>query len=147
MIKEGINLPEGEHTIKVQVVQGEFDFSKMISHTFDEYKNLPGKIAAVYYITGGEDIAYHDRTPENIGGEFRNGSVDIRTHPDGTYNIGWNQPGEWYKYNVNISEIDTFTMDMLVTTDIESSQVKLWLDGEIDLTGVIDVPVISMLGN
>lgn len=135
-----IHLPKGKHTLKVEAVQGEFDFSKMIFHTFDEYKSLPGKVMAVDYITGGEGIAYHDNTPENIGRVYRQGGVDIRNHPDGTYNIGWNQTGEWYKYNVNMAESGNFNMKMSVTTDLEGGQVRLWLNDEIDLTGVINVP-------
>lgn len=135
-----INLPKGKHTIKVEAVQGEFDFSKIIFHTFDEYKSLPGKIMAVDYITGGEGIAYHDNTSENIGRAYRQDSVDIRNHPGGTYNIGWNQTGEWYKYNVNVAESGNFNMKMNVATNLEGGQVRLWLNDEIDLTGVIDVP-------
>lgn len=135
-----IHLPKGKHTLKVEAVQGEFDFSKMIFHTFDEYKSLPGKVMAVDYITGGEGIAYHDNNPENIGRVYRQDGVDIRNHPDGTYNIGWNQTGEWYKYNVNMAESGNFNMKMSVTTDLEGGQVRLWLNDEIDLTGVINVP-------
>ncbi|MFD1849339.1 carbohydrate-binding protein [Oceanobacillus bengalensis] len=135
-----VNLPKGKHTLRVEAVRGEFDFSKMIFQTFDEYKSLPGKVMAVDYITGGEGVAYHDNTAENIGHIYRQDGVDIRNHPDGTYTIGWNQTGEWYKYNVNIDESGNFNMKMNVATNLEGAQVRLWLDDDIDLTGVIDVP-------
>lgn len=135
-----IPLPEGKHVITVEAVEGEFELSKMIVQTFDNHKELPGTIKAVDYITGGEGVGYHDLTAGNTGGGFREDDVDMRVHPDGSYNIGWNQKGEWYKYNVNVSEGDNYTLDMKVATTFKDSQVRLWLDDEIDLTGVIDIP-------
>ena len=135
-----ITLPAGKHTLKVVAVEGGFDLSKFMFQQFDKYKQLPGKIMAADYITGGEGVAYHDNTIENIGGEYRQDAVDIRVNPEGGYNVGWNQAGEWLKYNVDIAEAGTYDLAIRVATTFKDSQIRLWLDDSLDLTGVIDVP-------
>lgn len=137
---QDISLPAGKHTLKVVIVQGEFDLSRLTLHGFDQHKKLPGKIMAADYITGGEGVGYHDNSAENIGGEYRRDAVDIRVNPEGGYNVGWNQAGEWLKYNVDIEQNEHYKLDLRVTTNLEGSQIRLWLDDTIDLTGVIDVP-------
>lgn len=108
---------------------------------FDEYKQVPGVINAAYYNTGGEGVAYHDTTTENIGGVFRRDSVDIRTNPEGGgYAVGWNQTGEWLKYNVNVQEAGEYNLKLYMATTFTTAKARLWLDDEIDLTGVFDVP-------
>lgn len=135
-----LDLPKGKHTLKIEVIDGELSFTKMIFHTFGNDHTLPGKVMAVDYMLGGEGIAYHDKTPKNIGGKYRYDGVDIRNHPDGTFNIGWNQTGEWYKYDVDIATSNKYVLDLNVATNMQGSQVRLWLNDEIDLTGVIDLP-------
>jgi hypothetical protein len=137
---EDITLPAGQHTLKIVAVEGGFELSKFMFHQFDQYKKLPGRIMAADYITGGEGVAYHDNTIENIGGEYRQDAVDIRVNPEGGYNVGWNQTGEWLKYNVDIAEEGSYDLAINVATTYKDSQIRLWLDDSIDLTGVIDVP-------
>lgn len=137
---KGITLPAGKHTLKLVTLQGEFDISRLTLHRFDNYKKLPGKIMAADYITGGEGIGYHDNSPGNIGGKYRRDSVDIRVNPEGGYNVGWNQAGEWLKYNVDVEKEDNYQVDIRVATDLEGSQIRVWLDDTVDLTGIIDVP-------
>ncbi|WP_078059894.1 carbohydrate-binding protein [Gracilibacillus timonensis] len=142
-----LELPAGKHTVKIKVISGAFAFSKMIFHTFDQSHALPGKVMAVDYMTGGEGIAYHDQTIENVGGEYRYGGVDIRNHPDGTFNIGWNQTGEWYQYKVDVEEAHEYVLDLKVANDVQGSQARIWLDDEVDLTGIIDIPQTGGLDN
>jgi len=137
---QNISLPAGKHTLKLVTVQGEFDLSRLTLHRFDFHKKLPGEIMAAEYITGGEGVAYHDNSPANIGGQYRRDSVDIRINPEGDYNVGWNQAGEWLKYNVDIEKADHYQLDIKVATEFEGSQIRLWLDDTVDLTGIIDVP-------
>lgn len=135
-----LDLPQGKHSLKIEVIDGELSFAKMIFHTFGNNHTLPGKVMAVDYMLGGKGIAYHDKTPGNIGRIYRYDDVDIRNHPDGTFSIGWNQTGEWYKYDVDITTSGKYVLDLNVATNLQGSQVRLWLDDEIDLTGVIDIP-------
>lgn len=61
----------------------------------------PGRIEAEDYDTGGEGIAFHDLTEENIGGMYRPAdAVDIKATKDaeGQYQVGWIKGGEWLEY-------------------------------------------------
>lgn len=142
-----LEFPEGKHTLKIEVVSGELSFSKMIFHTFDQYHHLPGKVMAVDYMTGGEGVAYHNKTSESIGRYYRYDGVDIRNHPDGTFNISWNQAQEWTKYKVDIEEAGEFVLELNIANDVQNSQVRVWLDDEVDLTGVIDIPQTGGMDN
>ncbi|HLU21599.1 MAG TPA: carbohydrate-binding protein, partial [Bacillaceae bacterium] len=135
-----LELPAGEQELSLEIVSGELSFTTLHFHTFAEAHALPGKIMAVDYMLGGEGVAYHDKTVANIGGQYRFDTVDIRNHPDGSFNIGWNQPGEWYKYKVDIATSGNYVMEMAVATTIPGTQVRVWLDDEVDLTGIITVP-------
>jgi GH43 family beta-xylosidase len=134
-----LTLPEGDHTIKVEIVQGEYDFTSLSFNTSNEAAMLPGTVHAVDYMNGGEGIAYHDNTPGNIRGLYRTDDVDIRLLPEG-YTTGWNQTGEWLKYNVNVAEAGTYKLDFKLATGLDSSQIRFWLDDTTDLTGIINVP-------
>ncbi|UUZ84816.1 carbohydrate-binding protein [Paenibacillus sp. P26] len=131
--------PEGDHTIKVEIVNGEYDFASLSFRTLNDSKTLPGTVLAVHYMNGGEGVAYHDNTPDNIRGLYRTDDVDIRLLPEG-YTTGWNQTGEWLKYNVNVAEAGTYKLDLRVATGMDTGKVRLWLDDSTDLTGIIDVP-------
>ena len=41
--------------------------------------SVPGRIQAEDYNLGGEGVAYHDTTPGNTGGAYRQDDVDIET--------------------------------------------------------------------
>src|SRR5690606_1514048 len=84
-------------------------------------------------------IAYHDTTSENIGGQYRKDAVDIRVNPEGGYNVGWNQSGEWLKYRVNVASTGTYNVTFRVATNMNGAQIRLW-DGASDLTGMISIP-------
>lgn len=110
------------------------------SGIFEVYKPIPGSIAAVHYNTGGEGVGYHDLTTENIGDQYiRKDAVDIRDCSEGGFNIGWNQTGEWYKYNVNVEATRVYNVGLRYTTAMESCKVRLW-QGNTDLTGIIELP-------
>lgn len=135
-----IMLPQGKHTIKVEIVEGEYDFSRLTFFAFDKHKSISETVYAAEYMTGGEGVAYHDLTPANIGRQYRNDAVDIRTHPEGGFTTGWNQTGEWLKYNVHVDEAGTYKLDLRVATGLEGSKARLWLNDNIDLTGIMEVP-------
>lgn len=109
------------------------------SSAWDAYKPVPGKIEAVHYMKGGEGVAYHDTTANNIGGAYRNDAGDIRLGGEGLFNLGWNQTGEWYKYKVNVESSGYYDIDFRMATTMSGVQIRLW-DGSADLTGIIDVP-------
>ncbi|WP_244364715.1 family 43 glycosylhydrolase [Paenibacillus cellulositrophicus] len=109
------------------------------SSAWDAYKPVPGTIEAVHYMKGGEGVAYHDTTANNIGGAYRTDAGDIRLNSEGLFNLGWNQTGEWYKYKVNVESSGYYDIDFRMATTMNGVQIRLW-DGSTDVTGIIDVP-------
>ncbi|MFC4102644.1 carbohydrate-binding protein [Paenibacillus xanthanilyticus] len=138
--KSGIRLPAGDHELKVEIVKGEFDMTRLSLTRFDQPHALPGFIQAADYRAGGEGMGYHDLTPANIGTEYRNDAVDIRRNAGGSYNVGWNATGEWLAYNVEIAEAGVYNVDFVTATSMDGAKVRLWLDDATDLTGEVDIP-------
>lgn len=139
-VSQSFYLPEGQHTITFETAKGEFDFARLKFVSFDVPKSVPGIIEAVHYNTGGEGVGYHDLTPPNLGGQYRNDGVDIRVNPEGGWNVGWNQTGEWLKYNVNIAAAADYEASVRIATALDGGQIRLWLNDTTDLTGVVDIP-------
>jgi PKD repeat protein len=92
--------------------------------------DVPGRIQAEDYNEGGEGVAYHDTTPGNIGGVYRNEDVDIERIDTGdpTPNVGWIRVGEWLEYTVNVSGSATYD----VTYRVSSNRTGRWFDIYVD---------------
>ncbi|MBU1111070.1 DUF4038 domain-containing protein [Patescibacteria group bacterium] len=91
---------------------------------------IPGRVEVENYNVGGEGVAYHDSTSGNEGGEYRAEDVDIQSCSEGGYNVSWIDPGEWLKYDVDISESGNYEVRLRVAGDTEvSGSVHLELDG------------------
>ncbi|MGG4048786.1 carbohydrate-binding protein [Paenibacillus favisporus] len=138
--KSGVTLPAGKHTLKAETVRGEFDFASIALTRSDQPIPVPGVVEAEHYKPGGEGVGYHDLTPENIGGKYRSDSVDIRSAATGDQIVGWNQTGEWLKYNIRVAEEGLYDLDLWAATTFKDAQVRLWLDDTTDLTGILNVP-------
>jgi len=119
-------------------------------------QKIPGKIQCEFYDEGGEGIAYHDQDSINNGSgtlnpddgaflnEFRkNEGVDISyikfqdpAIDNSPYNlvepkkdqlyVGWNNPGEWINYTVNVKIAGKYQVGVMYGADH---------DGEISLSG------------
>jgi endonuclease/exonuclease/phosphatase family metal-dependent hydrolase len=77
---------------------------------------VPGVIAAETFDNGGEGVAYHDTTPGNSGGAFRNTDVDIEASSAGGYDVGWAAAGEWLNYTVKVASAGTYTAAIRVAS-------------------------------
>ena len=77
---------------------------------------VPGTIQAEDFDTGGEGVAYHDNGPNNVGGAYRSGGVDIEASPSGGYDVGWTSPGEWLNYTVDVASAGTYTVQLRVAS-------------------------------
>ena len=127
---------------------GYIAFSNKVNGTgiFDIYKPIPGTIEAVHYNSGGEGVGYHDLTSGNSGGKYiREDNVDIRDCSEGGHTITAIQPGEWYKYNVNVESQGTYTAGIRYASANEVS-LRIWADDE-DLTGVVTLPSTGRSNN
>jgi len=77
---------------------------------------VPGTIEAENFDNGGEGVAYHDTTPGNSGGAYRQSDVDIEAASSGGYDVGWIAPGEFMNYTVNVASAGTYTVQLRVAS-------------------------------
>lgn len=103
----------------------------------------PGIVEAEFYDRGGEDVAWHDQEPGNLGGEFRDEGVDLIKvdDPEGLA-IAWIADGDWTEYTFEATE--TFAADIAIRVSSNSANpgsAVMILDGvhvatiDIDNTG------------
>jgi carbohydrate binding protein with CBM6 domain/pectate lyase-like protein/putative Ig domain-containing protein len=102
---------------------------------------IPGKILLINYNSGGEGVGYHDTDPVNHGGQYRpNEGVDIENSSEGTYDIGFEAAGEWMKYNVNVTQAGTYTLQVRVATPNTGDSLRIEMDGVNIVPGDIAIP-------
>lgn len=90
---------------------------------------LPGTIEAEDFDLGGLSTAYYDVTTANIGGQYRDGSVDIETCSDGGYNIHKIETYEWLEYTINLSDAANFKFEFRVASTNSAGTISISLDG------------------
>ena len=100
---------------------------------------IPGTIQAETFDTGGEGVAYHDATPGNTGGAFRQTDVDIEPVSGGGFDVGWIGAGEWLQYTVNVAAAGNYTVQFVVASSGPGGTFHLEANG-IDVTGAMTVP-------
>jgi predicted amidohydrolase len=102
---------------------------------------VPGTIQAENYDTGGEGVAYHDTTPTNNGGQYRNDAVDIESTTDtgGGYDVGWMDPTEWLRYTVSVSTAGTYTLTARVASEGTGGKFHVEFGGT-NISGSLSIP-------
>jgi parallel beta-helix repeat protein len=108
-------------------------------------RSVPGQIEAEDYDNGGEGVAYHDSDATNNGdATLRNDGVDIKDAGSGNYVIGWNAPGEWREYTVNIPNGACNISSLVATVNTDAQQRVLLGDGpegsNFVVLGVMNIP-------
>jgi subtilisin family serine protease len=103
--------------------------------------NIPGVIQAENFNDGGEGVGYHDMTPGNAGGQYRQTDVDIQATADsgGGYSLGYVQPGEWLAYTVSVFAAAQYNLDTRVSSLGAGGTFHVEVDG-VDATGPIAIP-------
>lgn len=100
-------------------------FNQIFKPGLYPYKNheIPGRIYAVDYDMGSQNMAYFDQDYQNTGSgaswntgwTYRNDGVDIEksvdaiTHTNG-YDVGWTNTGEWMKYTINVKTAGKYNL-------------------------------------
>ena len=102
---------------------------------------IPGLIEAENFDEGGEGIAYHDTTPGNATGQYRQTDVDIETTLDtgGGYSLSYVTAGEWLKYSVSVAATSVYTLEARVASSGAGGIFHVEVDG-VDATGPLAVP-------
>ena len=102
---------------------------------------IPGTVEAENFDNGVEGVAYHDTTPGNTGGAYRNTDVDIRACSDigGGYQVGWTDVGEWMNYTVSVASSGNYLLNARVAAGVGGGALHVEFDGA-NITGAINVP-------
>ena len=100
---------------------------------------LPGHIKAENFDTGGEGVSYHDTTPGNTGGMYRQTNVDLETSAAGGYNIGWIAAGEWLNYAVSAASAGSYTVQLRVAS-LNGGSVHVGFNGPSNVWKTVSVP-------
>ncbi|WP_247002697.1 family 16 glycosylhydrolase [Halosolutus gelatinilyticus] len=90
---------------------------------------IPGRIQAENYDTGGQGATHYDTTDGNAGGAYRDDHVDIEPSVDGGYNVGWIQPDEWLEYTVDVQSSGTYDLTACVASLESGGQFHVEVDG------------------
>ena len=102
---------------------------------------IPARIEAETFDLGGEGVAYHDCDAVNQGGAWRpTEGVDLEVCSEGTVNVGWICPGEWFNITVAVRAAGPYDVATRVASLNTGGAFRLELDGA-DVSGPIGVPV------
>jgi N-acetylneuraminic acid mutarotase len=96
-------------------------------------------IEAEDFDSGGEGVAYHDTTPQNLGGQYRNTAVDVQAGGSNGFDVGHTAAGEWLDYTISVPASGTFDLRATVASSKAGGSFHLEIDG-VNLTGSIAVP-------
>ncbi len=103
---------------------------------------LPGTIRAVDFDDGGEGVAYHLAQPGAAPPTpYRDTPAGIKACSDdgGGYCLGWDFPGDWFRYSVDVAAAGRYAVNARVATANQGVRFHIEADGH-DVSGPIAVP-------
>ncbi|MEI6891837.1 MAG: carbohydrate-binding protein [Pontiella sp.] len=95
-----------------------------------------------YFTLNGEGRTYHDLTPTNSGGEYRDDDVDITRCSEGGYALTDLENGEWLTYTVAVPTNGEYDISIRCAASTAGGKIQFSFDAE-DKTGEIRVPASS----
>ena len=77
---------------------------------------IPGTVQAENYDTGGQGVAYNVTSINGTDNGYRSDGVDLDVTSDtgGGVDLGWESPGQWFKYTVNVATAGTYTVSFRI---------------------------------
>jgi chitinase len=77
---------------------------------------IPGTVQAENYDTGGQGVAYNVTSINGTDNGYRSDGVDLEVCSDtgGGVDLGWESPGQWFKYTVNVATAGTYTVSFRI---------------------------------
>jgi beta-glucosidase len=110
---------------------------------------VPGTVQAANYDTGGQGVAYNVTAANGTANSYRSDGVDLETTadtqdtsaPGGAYDIGWTNPGQWFKYTVEVATAGTYTVSFRVASPYGiTDALHITNSSNTNLTGSVAVP-------
>jgi len=144
-----LQLPEDTLLFRVRsagVVEAEIA-GKSPTHGNDEKPWLiqrtgPTRIEAENFDVGGQGLAYHDVTPQNLGGAYRDEAVDV-VQLAGTgleHAVGWVDAGEWLEFSIEVEVAGTYRLRARTARGQSGNRSVRFLFDGMDKTGNLVVP-------
>ncbi len=100
---------------------------------------LPGRIEAENFDTGPDGVSYHDNTPGNAGGAYRQTNADIEGCSEGGYDLGWIEAGEWMNYAVSVASGGNYTVSLRVA-GLGEGALHLGFNGPSNVWKTVTIP-------
>src|ERR1700689_3453117 len=110
---------------------------------------VPGTGQAANYDTGGQGVAYNVTSANGSANSYRSDGVDLETTadtqdtsaPGGAYDIGWTNPGQWFKYTVTVATAGSYTVSFRVASPYGvTDALHITNSSNVNLTGSVAVP-------
>lgn len=153
---QATNLDLGVHSFYAKVFQNEkFNPTNSVLVTVGDQEpysgtpsEIPGTIEAGHYDTyeggKGQNIAYLDLSPANVGDYRMNESVDVVFFATEGPTVGWIDAGEWLEYTVNVAQSGLYSFAFRYASGNANGggPFRLELDGQ-SISGNITVPSSS----
>jgi hypothetical protein len=105
----------------------------------------PCLIQAEDYGAGGEGTGYHDTTPGNGGGAYRDDDVDIWAEEEGFFVMN-TAPGEWLGYDFSVDSVDTEHYPIPVLLRVTADRRETWIGIGVDGTTPRTFPIWTTPG-
>jgi Carbohydrate binding module (family 6) len=102
--------------------------------------SLPGRIEAENFDSGNDGVSYHDTTPGNSGGSYRNTNVDIEPSSEGGYDVGWIAGGEWMNYAVAVSSAGAYTANLRVASPNGGGSLHIGFNAPSNVWTTVSIP-------
>lgn len=92
---------------------------------------IPGRIQAEFFDEGDSGVSHWDVDRENIGGAFRNSSIDLeRSYDlDDSFSIGWIENSEWTEYTVDVTPGTYDITARIASAVVAPGLIRVLLDG------------------
>ena len=105
--------------------------------------NVPGRVEAENYDTGGEGVGYSTGRANWGNANPRSDSMDIGsdTAASGGYYIGWTASNQWFRYTITAASAGSYTVGFVVSTTWNSS-IHVTIDG-VNVTGSVALPALN----
>jgi beta-glucosidase len=110
---------------------------------------VPGTVQAANYDTGGQGVAYNVTAANGSANSYRSDGVDLETTADtsdtspagGAYDMGWTNPGQWFKYTVEVATAGSYTVSFRVASPYGATDaLHIANSSGTNLTGSVAVP-------
>ena len=99
---------------------------------------LPARIEAENYLAGADGVGYHDTTPGNQGGAYRQDGVDIvYASTIGSYTVTQIRSGEWLEYSVNAPEERDYPLTFRVSSPTGGQFFEMKVDDRSEVTVMV----------